>query len=573
MNSIRFFSFAVVVAISTLVLVPRESFATIQEMDAIRYQGKETFITDFPLEVYLRRNAKRQLEFDVINTGNRKGYIACWEIREQTLYLVEFRAEIDGKPIRIEQVFPDTKLPVPATWYTGRLHVITGQALTHGFAQSAKYSALDVLTIKEGVVVRREVFRNARPDDIRQVDVDPKAAVGVPGFMSAFGAVGESERAVSARIECCETIRYENRGAILVEHPLDLRVQAHEESSAHPDLNSWPQLPGSPRNYSAAWEVRDSKLYLARFEATRDGKPLPISALFPNAKLPLQADWFTGRMHVITGLHYAQYTSADFLDIERGTVVRKFALHNFRTRDLLDGNIIATFSIVAVDPETGICGAAVASKYPGVGKVVPSVRAGVGAFCTQHYHRDEWRTEAIALLEKGKSPAAVLAELLANDDAPGERQLAIINAKGVTAVHNPTDAEESSRYWGAMSGRYYSCQGNTLAGREVITSMAKAYEETKGSLADRLMAALIAGDCAGGDHRGRLAAGIRVAKPEVDGVWFELDIDESDDAVRDLARKYAELKHDAKGEWRGAKLPFEFPSPPKKTPPAKETPK
>jgi uncharacterized Ntn-hydrolase superfamily protein len=92
------------------------------------------------------------------------------------------------------------------------------------------------------------------------------------------------------------------------------------------------------------------------------------------------------------------------------------------------------------------------------------------------------------------------------------RQLGIIDMKGQAAVHNPTAAPEGSRYWAAMTGRYYCVQGNTLAGREVITEMAKAYEDTKGSFTDRLMAALLAGDAVGGDHRGRLAAGIRVAK-------------------------------------------------------------
>ena len=89
--------------------------------------------------------------------------------------------------------------------------------------------------------------------------------------------------------------------------------------------------------------------------------------------------------------------------------------------------------------------------------------------------------------------------------------------------------------------------------------MAAAYEETRGSVADRLMAALIAGDCAGGDHRGRLAAGMRVCKTDVDGYWLELQVERSDDAVVDLAKQYANLKHDAKGEWRGGQLPFEFP--------------
>lgn len=115
-------------------------------------------------------------------------------------------------------------------------------------------------------------------------------------------------------------------------------------------------------------------------------------------------------------------------------------------------------------------------------------------------------------------------------------------------------------------GRFYACQGNALTGREVITATATAYEDTKGSLADRLMAALIAGDCAGGDHRGRLAAGIRVCKKDVPGYWFELYVDKSDDAVIDLAKAYAELKHEAKGEWSGGKLPWEHPCPKRKEP-------
>jgi uncharacterized Ntn-hydrolase superfamily protein len=213
---------------------------------------------------------------------------------------------------------------------------------------------------------------------------------------------------------------------------------------------------------------------------------------------------------------------------------------------------IATFSICAADPETGICGAAVASKYPAVGKVVPFVRPGIGAFCTQHYAVTKWGEPALDMLAAGKRPEAVLAELLKDDDRPEMRQLAIVDMQGRVANHNPSTAPEGSRYWGAMSGRYFSCQGNTLAGREVVTEMARAYEETKGSLADRLMAALVAADVAGGDHRGRLAAGIRVAKKDVEGHWFELYVDESDDAVNELAKKYLETEHEARGEWKGA---------------------
>jgi uncharacterized Ntn-hydrolase superfamily protein len=214
--------------------------------------------------------------------------------------------------------------------------------------------------------------------------------------------------------------------------------------------------------------------------------------------------------------------------------------------------VTATFSIVAVDPETGVVGAAVASKYPAVGKVVPYVRAGVGGFCTQHHHVPKWGERALDLLAAGKRPEAVFVDLLQDDKDAEFRQLAIIDMQGRAAVHNPTTAPERSRYWAAMTGRYYCCQGNTLAGRKVVTEMARAYEETESTLADRLMAALLAADRAGGDHRGRLAAGVRVAKTGVEGIWLQLDVDRSDDAVNELVVQYLELKHDGRGNWRPA---------------------
>ena len=225
-----------------------------------------------------------------------------------------------------------------------------------------------------------------------------------------------------------------------------------------------------------------------------------------------------------------------------------------------------TFSIVAADPETGICGAAVASRYPAVGAVVPFVRAGVGAFCTQHIHNPNWGTRALELLAAGKSPSEVLPELLGDDNRVGQRQLAIIDMQGRTANHNPSDAPQGSRWWGSMAGRYYSCQGNTLTGAAVITSMASAYEARQGSLADRLLSALVAGDCAGGDHRGRLAAAIVVAKRGVDGNWLELRVDNSDDAVIELARKYQALEHEAKGPLFTIEQPWEHPCAERPTP-------
>src|SRR5215212_7690880 len=98
----------------------------------------------------------------------------------------------------------------------------------------------------------------------------------------------------------------------------------------------------------------------------------------------------------------------------------------------------ATFSICAVDPEAGLCGAAVASKYKAVGHVVPYVRAGVGAFCTQHHHVPQWGEPVLDSLAEGKRPEDILAELLKRDKEPELRQLGLIDMKGQAAVHNPT---------------------------------------------------------------------------------------------------------------------------------------
>lgn len=179
--------------------------------------------------------------------------------------------------------------------------------------------------------------------------------------------------------------------------------------------------------------------------------------------------------------------------------------------------------------------------------------------CTQHWHNPSWGEQSLDLLELGHSSEEVLGLLLKNDDRRDKRQLSIIDIKGRAANRNPSDADPSGIYWGAMSGRYYACQGNTLAGREVVVAMAKGYEETKGSLADRLMAALVAADCAGGDHRGRLAAGIRVAKTGKDGDWLELYVDNSNDALIDLLKLYVQLDHPAKGAWEAAEKPFRNP--------------
>jgi uncharacterized Ntn-hydrolase superfamily protein len=201
-----------------------------------------------------------------------------------------------------------------------------------------------------------------------------------------------------------------------------------------------------------------------------------------------------------------------------------------------------TFSIVAIDPDTGEAAVAVASKFPAVGTVVPFVKAGVGAFATQCNHNPEWGPKALEMLERKMHPGEVIAALVKDDPQAGTRQLAAIDMQGRGANHNPFAEKGGARWWGSQAGQYYSCQGNTLTSMPVIQEMARTFETTKGVLADRLMAVLLAADAAGGDHRGRQAAAIVIANPRQPEKPFILRVDDDKDAVNALKAKYDEYK-------------------------------
>src|SRR5687768_1416356 len=143
-----------------------------------------------------------------------------------------------------------------------------------------------------------------------------------------------------------------------------------------------------------------------------------------------------------------------------GAILMTLAILATSEADPPNEPVIATFSIAAVDPETGVCGAAVASKYPAVGKVVAHARAGVGAFCTQHHGMQAWGSKALDALAEKKLPEEVLTDLLKTDKNFGSRQLGIIDMQGRSAQRHPINAPAGSRYWGGMSGRFYVCQGN-----------------------------------------------------------------------------------------------------------------
>lgn len=172
---------------------------------------------------------------------------------------------------------------------------------------------------------------------------------------------------------------------------------------------------------------------------------------------------------------------------------------------------VATFSIVAHDAAAGDWGVAVASKYFSVGSVVPWAEAGVGAVATQANVNVGYGPKGIGLLKQGLTAKQVLEKLLAEDRFPGKdgRQVAIIDSKGTIAAFTGSGAQA---WAGDRQGKNWSAQGNILVGPQVTAAMGKAFEETSGELAEKLWAALKAGDDAGGDSRGRQSASILVVR-------------------------------------------------------------
>jgi uncharacterized Ntn-hydrolase superfamily protein len=172
---------------------------------------------------------------------------------------------------------------------------------------------------------------------------------------------------------------------------------------------------------------------------------------------------------------------------------------------------VATFSIVGFDPTNGDMGVAVQSRYFAVGAVVPWVESGVGVVATQAAVNTGYGPRGLALLRQGLSPQQVIETLLAQDTFPRltGRQVAVLDASGRVAVHT---GEGATEWAGHRSGAYFSAQGNILAGPQVVEAMAQAFQGTAGQLAEKLMAALEAGQEAGGDRRGQQSAALLVVR-------------------------------------------------------------
>ena len=170
----------------------------------------------------------------------------------------------------------------------------------------------------------------------------------------------------------------------------------------------------------------------------------------------------------------------------------------------------STFSIVAADPATGEVGVAVASRFFAVGSVVPYARAGVGAVATQASANTTWGPGALELLARGASPAEALAILTRADDGQSHRQAGVVAADGASATFT---GPECSAWAGGRSGPGYAVQGNILTGEPVVVAMEQAFLASAGKpLAERLYAAIVAGDAAGGDSRGKQSAVLLVSR-------------------------------------------------------------
>jgi uncharacterized Ntn-hydrolase superfamily protein len=169
-----------------------------------------------------------------------------------------------------------------------------------------------------------------------------------------------------------------------------------------------------------------------------------------------------------------------------------------------------TFSIVAVDLESGEVGCAVQSKYFSVGSVVPWARAGVGAVATQAAGVAVYGRFVLEQLERGAAPEEALESVLADDVGRETRQLGVVAADGRAAAFTGSGCLE---WAGHRTGDGFAVQGNILAGEAVVDEMARVYAEARGRLVERLVAALEAGQAAGGDRRGQQSAAVVVERP------------------------------------------------------------
>jgi uncharacterized Ntn-hydrolase superfamily protein len=199
---------------------------------------------------------------------------------------------------------------------------------------------------------------------------------------------------------------------------------------------------------------------------------------------------------------------------------------------------VHTYSIVARDPATGELGVAVQSHWFSVGPIVAWAEAGVGAIATQSFVDPSYGKNGLDLMRDGKSAPDTLKDLLAKDEGREVRQVAMIDAQGrVEAWTGKNDIQAA----GHIVGKNFSVQANLMLNDKVWPAMARAFESTRGDLADRMLAALDAAQAVGGDIRGRQSAALIVVTGKPTGqAWkdrtFDLRVDDSPEPLKELRR-------------------------------------
>lgn len=205
--------------------------------------------------------------------------------------------------------------------------------------------------------------------------------------------------------------------------------------------------------------------------------------------------------------------------------------------------LVATFSIVAVDPQTGEIGVAVESKFLAVGSVVPWAKAGVGAVATQAWANTNYGPEGLKRLAAGEAPEAVIKKMTDADENRDQRQVAVIAADGKAANFTGSGCLD---WAGGITGKNFAVQGNILAGEAVVEAMAESFRASEGKgipLGQRLIDALRAGQKAGGDKRGRQSAALLVVRQGWGYGGFsdrfrDLRVDDHATPIEELQRVY-----------------------------------
>ena len=202
--------------------------------------------------------------------------------------------------------------------------------------------------------------------------------------------------------------------------------------------------------------------------------------------------------------------------------------------------LASTFSIIGYDPHVQEWGVAVESKAFAVGGLVPWAKAGVGAIATQAWTVKAFGPRGLALLKRGHNPKEVIEQLIGRDHDGAHRQLAVMDAQGRTANYT---GQECTQWAGGIAAPNVSVQGNIITGERVLKQMLATYEKTQGKLGARLIAALQAGQRAGGDTRGQQSASLLVVreKSDIDGigdVYVDLRVEDHAAPITELARLY-----------------------------------